>query len=198
LDDRGLAWTAIEQRAKRHGSTLQQPRAKYCHSRKKPQHEGRQIKTLPQDPGLVRCIHHNILGHSRFEFVFRFSVTSGSAGPRTAVPFPPAAATEIAWSIKGLGAAGRKPRVTNRAKSLAERAFAQHCGRAAGAPRDLGYSLAALAIAGGVALVRNAAAPTLLGGRRAAPRAIVALFDSTKSATRGTISARKREPLNTP
>ena len=27
LDDRGLAWTAIEQRAKRHGSTLQQPRA---------------------------------------------------------------------------------------------------------------------------------------------------------------------------
>jgi hypothetical protein len=63
LNRRRLARTAIEQRAKRHGSTLRQPRAKYCHSRKKPQHDGRQIKALPLDRGLRGCIHHNILGY---------------------------------------------------------------------------------------------------------------------------------------
>src|SRR6266511_1929933 len=100
----------------------------------------------------------------------------------------------LARSINDLAAVRRKPRVTHHAKSLAERAFVQHCGRETlpgGRPRDLAYSLAALAIAGGAALVRNAGGPTLLGGRRAAPRATAALFDSTKSETRGTISARK-------
>jgi len=47
LNDRGLARTAIEQRAKRHGSTLEQPRRKYCHMSKRAQHDGKQIKALP-------------------------------------------------------------------------------------------------------------------------------------------------------
>jgi ribosomal protein S9 len=40
LNDRGLARTAIEQRAQRHGSTLEQPRRKYCHMSKRAQHDG--------------------------------------------------------------------------------------------------------------------------------------------------------------
>src|SRR5262249_21312325 len=47
LNDRGLARTAIEQRAQRHGSTLEQPRRKYCHMSKRARHDGRQIKALP-------------------------------------------------------------------------------------------------------------------------------------------------------
>src|SRR5262249_56008954 len=41
LNDRGLARTAIEQRAQRHGSTLEQPRRKYCHRSKRPRHDGK-------------------------------------------------------------------------------------------------------------------------------------------------------------
>ena len=117
--------------------------------------------------------------------------------------FQAAPAGQIARSIKGLAAVCRKARVTNHAKSLdgtglrATLRQTKHC--PAGALETLAYSLAALAIAGGAALVRNAGAPTLLlAGGDAPPRATAALFDSTKSAMRGTISARKREPLNTP
>jgi len=48
LNDRGLARTAIEQRAQRHRSTLKQPRRKYCHIGKGAQHDRRQIKARPR------------------------------------------------------------------------------------------------------------------------------------------------------
>jgi hypothetical protein len=118
-----------------------------------------------------------------------------------AVPLPLAAGNRIVLHINGLAAVTGKPGVTNHAKRLVERAFVQYCGGAASPhgqlPWELAYSLAALAIAGEMALVRSAAVATLLDGRRAGWRAF-ALFESTKSATRGTISARKREPLKTP
>src|SRR5262249_56245655 len=53
LNDRGLARTAIEQRAQRHGSTLEQPRRKYCHIGKRAQHDGQQIKALPLAAGAL-------------------------------------------------------------------------------------------------------------------------------------------------
>src|SRR5437870_2572049 len=62
LNDRGLARTAIEQRAQRHGSTLEQPRRKYCHMSKRAQHDGQQIKALPLAAGLVVTADHNSLG----------------------------------------------------------------------------------------------------------------------------------------
>src|SRR5262245_29700619 len=60
------------------------------------------------------------------------------------------------------------------------------------------YSLAARAGAGGRGSLLATTVGLLLIGRRPALRALPILFDSTKSAMRGTISARKREPLNTP
>ena len=63
------------------------------------------------------------------------------------------------------------------------------------------YSLAALTKAIGAASIAPldvADAPARLGARLPRLRARAALFDSTKSATRGTISARNRYPLNTP
>src|SRR6516225_2067255 len=62
LNNRGLARTAIEQRAQRHGSTLEQPRRKYCHMSKRAQHDGQQIKALPLAAGLVVIADHNSLG----------------------------------------------------------------------------------------------------------------------------------------
>jgi hypothetical protein len=62
LNDRGLARTAIEQRAQRHGSTLEQPRRKYCHIGKRAQHDGQQIKALPLAAGLIVAADHNSLG----------------------------------------------------------------------------------------------------------------------------------------
>ncbi len=61
------------------------------------------------------------------------------------------------------------------------------------------YSFAAGASAGdGATSAASAAAVILLAPRRPELRAPAELFDSTKSAMRGTISARNREPLNTP
>src|SRR5262249_13195845 len=63
------------------------------------------------------------------------------------------------------------------------------------------YSLAALTRAiGGASTAPVGAAGALarLGARLATLGARAALFESTKSETRGTISARKRDPLNTP
>jgi len=62
LNDRGLARTAIEQRAQRHGFTLEQPRLKYCHIGKRAQHDGQQIKALPLAAGLIVAADHNSLG----------------------------------------------------------------------------------------------------------------------------------------
>src|SRR5262245_65906554 len=75
-----------------------------------------------------------------------------------------------------------------------------------GAGRSIGrlqapYSLAALTKAIGAASIAPldvADAPARLGARLPRLRARAALFESTKSATRGTISARNRDPLNTP
>src|SRR6516162_4372464 len=93
--------------------------------------------------------------------------------------------------INHLVAAAGTPQLTNHAKTSAG------CGLAGGRA----YSLAALtkAIRGASAAPLGVAgAPARLAVRLSAPRARAALFDRTKSETRGTISARNREPLNTP
>ena len=96
LHDRGLARTAIEQCAKRHGrkSTLEQPRAKYCHNGKTTQHEGQQIKALPQGPGVPVMLDHNSLGLPSFESPFiTFAPAPGRERARLH-PFPRAGAVD--------------------------------------------------------------------------------------------------------
>ena len=89
LNDRGLARTTIEQRAKRHRrkSTLEQPRAKYCHTNKRAQHERRQIKALPQPPGAAAIADYYSLGLERFESGFQLLRPTGPAAG-SGHPFP--------------------------------------------------------------------------------------------------------------
>jgi hypothetical protein len=107
--------------------------------------------------------------------------------------------------INGLVAGLGTPRLTNHVKTLVGRALMGVPGEL-GAGRSIGrlqvpYSLAALtkAIRGATTAPLGVAdASARLGVRLPTPRARAALFESTKSATRGTISARNRDPLNTP
>src|SRR5262249_35175582 len=90
LHDRGLARTTIEQRTKRHRrkSTLEQPRAKYCHTNRRAQHEWRQIKALPQLPGAAAIVDHYSLGLERFESAFIAFVTDPSGRRGRVTHFP--------------------------------------------------------------------------------------------------------------
>src|SRR5436853_3689518 len=86
LEDRGLARSTIKQCAKRHGrkSTLQQARAKYCHSRKTARHDGEQIKALPQGAVLGARTSYNSLGRLRFESCFIVFPAGPSSGHQPA------------------------------------------------------------------------------------------------------------------
>jgi hypothetical protein len=66
------------------------------------------------------------LGYSSFESVFIFFQAPDSAGQRTAVPLPLAAASRIVLHTNGLATKAGKPGVTNQAKRLVERAFVQY------------------------------------------------------------------------
>ena len=74
LHGRGLARTAIQQRTKRHRrkSTLEQPRAEYCHSDDPAQHDPKNKPVPPMEGFLLRTTH-NTLGALRFESIFTVS-----------------------------------------------------------------------------------------------------------------------------
>jgi hypothetical protein len=87
-------------------------------------------------------------------------------------------------------------RVTNRVEARQDAAW-KYAVWQPPAPFCGSYSVAALAMAG-ADMVRRPATAILPAMRRLPPRATATLFDSTKSATRGAISERNREPLKTP
>src|SRR5262249_58889803 len=96
LNDRGLARTAIEQRAKRHGSTLEQPRRKYCHMSKRAEHDRQQIKALPLAAGVGAAADHNNLGAVKVLigfYKFFFTAQGGRPPPPPFSPLPPRATT---------------------------------------------------------------------------------------------------------
>ena len=176
----------------------------YCHTGKRAQHGRRQIKALPQEAGFIASLRHNIWCDLRFEFVFitfrRQQASSGARPTRLSV----AALAKFAMLGNGLGAKGASRQVTNHTKSFARRGFVKISGgtltgRRLRQTRRAPYSFAAVASAGGGdAPGASATGVSLLTPRRPELRAPEELFDSTKSEMRGTISARKREPLNTP
>src|SRR5712691_3628617 len=99
-------------------------------------------------------------------------------------------------------------RVTNRAKTPPERGSSAFYRRKTdyaaeldeqprGCPNPSSVT-APTGVAGVCAAPLIFSAATALGARLPALRRIFPLFESTKSAMRGAISARKREPLNTP
>jgi hypothetical protein len=136
------------------------------------------------------------LGYRTFESAFRG--LSAVRPARGGAFFGPVAEARSARQIKALVASRQKVTLANHAQISVGRGFVKHCREPNAYKRP--YSFAALAIAGECdgTPVRSAGALILLGDGRAVPRPPAVLFESTKSATRGTISARKREPLKTP